>query len=962
MKKYNYLISCFFFITLSISILHAQSSLQSLPLISSYTSEEYEGGMQNWTFGISNEGIVYVGNNAGLLEYDGQEWRISPVANGTKIRSLAMDNNGKIYVGAQGEIGYYQRNKDGFLQYISLVKLLPSQFPIDETWSVFKIDSAVYYCTFRHVFKYESEQITIIDPAQPIGFSFNINNVIYVHIPEKGLCQLQNNEFKLISGGEFFANYSVRSILAVNKDQLLIATHSNGIFLYNQGVVKPWNLSLNQELQKSLINYTLQMRNGNIAIGSQNGGIYITTGNGNLLQKINEKSGLADQTVNHLYEDEIGNLWASLHEGISYIEIGSPFGSLGSNLGIAGSGYAAISKGNQIYVGTNNYVYQWSSRNYWRDFTPIPGTEGQSYALQVFNNQVLLSHHNGAFNISDDDLEKIAAVDGTWMCLQPQQNPNKLIAGHYTGLFLLEWQNNKWNMVKKYDEFNESCRVLVQDDNNNLWMSHGYKGVYRIHFNDDLEEIEHVDYFNKEDGFPSNFLINVFDINGELVFAAETGIYYFDSTKEKFLLHPTLNNYFSTDTHIREMETDALGNIYFIANEEAGVLKRNPMGSYEKDNAAFFQIMPYLNDALEKIQVVNNKNVLFSAKEGFITYDPTRPYNLSVPKKPLIRFLQTIGDSTQLVSGSVAHLPADTTFTFDHDNNSIRLSYASPVFGANNKANYRYQLENFDKNWSEWIPVANKEYTNLREGNYTFKVQTRNVYGKISDTAELRIKILPPWYRSRLAYVVYFLFIGGGLFFLISYMERRHSREKRQLELDQQKALAKKDIKLDQLSRETQEEIARLRNEKLSAELEHKNKELGNAAVHLISKNEFINHLKISLNALSKKSNNQSLKKDFGKLVNDIEKNIAADDAWEQFQIHFDKVHGNFSERLKNYYPDITPQEMKLAAYLRMNLSSKEIAQLLNISVRGVEIARYRLRKKLQLERSDNLSEFILKF
>ena len=942
---------------------HGQASLHSLPLISSYSSEEYQAGMQNWTFGVSKDGILYIGNNAGLLEYDGQEWRTSPVANGTKVRSLTIDSDGKIYVGAQGEFGYYERNNDGYLQYNSLSKLLPPQFPIDETWSVFKIDSAVYYCTFRHVLKYENKTIEVIDPGQPIGFAFNLNNLIYVHVPEKGLCQLQNNnQFQLIPGGEFFANMSVRSMLPVNKNQFLVATHTRGMYLYEPGNITPWNSGVNDNLKTSLVNYSLRLSNGEIAIGTQNEGIFITTSDGALVQVISENSGLADQTVNHLYEDEIGNLWASLHDGISYIEIGSPFGSLGSNLGISGSGYAAVNYEGNIYIGTNNHVYEWRSKDYWQDFTAIPGTEGQSYALQVFNNEVLLSHHNGIFSFDENKFKKIASVDGTWMCVQPQKHPDKLIAGHYTGLFLLTWTKGGWKMEKKYDGFNESCRVLAEDKDNNLWMSHGYKGVYRIQFSDNLQTINQIDYYNQEHGFPSNFLINVFEINGELIFAAETGIYHFDPVAETFKLHPTLNNFFSAGTHIREMETDAMGNIYFIANQEAGVLNKTSLGSYEKDSSAFYQIIPYLNDALEKIQVIDNNTVLFSAKQGFITYNPTRKYTLSEPGKPLIRYLQVIGDSTKLINASVAHITKDTTFTFSYRDNSIRVSYASPVFGAGNRAMYRYQLENFDKNWSDWIPVTNKEYTNLREGEYTFKVQARNIYGKISKISTLSLQVLPPWYRSQLAYVAYFLSAGGGLFFLVSFMERKHKKEKKQLEMDQQKALAKKDIKLDQLSRESQEEITRLRNEKLRVEVEHKNKELGNAAMHLISKNEFINHLKISLNALSKKSNNQSLKKDFSKLVTEIEKNIEADNDWEQFQIHFDRVHGNFSKRLKIEYPDITPQEMKLAAYLRMNLSSKEIAQLLNISVRGVEIARYRLRKKLQLDRQDNLSEFILKF
>jgi DNA-binding CsgD family transcriptional regulator len=104
------------------------------------------------------------------------------------------------------------------------------------------------------------------------------------------------------------------------------------------------------------------------------------------------------------------------------------------------------------------------------------------------------------------------------------------------------------------------------------------------------------------------------------------------------------------------------------------------------------------------------------------------------------------------------------------------------------------------------------------------------------------------------------------------------------------------------------------------------------------------------------------VKNEIQKVIKNIEKNIAGDQDWEQFEIHFDQVHGDFMSRFKKEYSSLSPQEIKLSAYLRMNLSTKEIAYLMNISVRGVEIARYRLRKKLNLERSENLQEYILKF
>ncbi len=938
------------------------SGVNSVPLITTFTSEEYNAGIQNWTMVQHPNGMIYLGNNMGLLEFDGNHWRQAPVANGTKIRSLKIGQDDRIYAGAQDEFGYFQYTAQGELQYVSVSSLLEKKYPVDETWNVFLLNDGVYYCTFRYIFRYFEGKIEVIDPGELIGFSFLINNRIYFQIPGKGIYQLENDRtFSKLENSDFFADKSVRGLIPLSSERLLVITHNQGIYIHSRNKNEIWATGTDNFFRASLVNTAIQLGSGNFAIGTQNEGLLILDPAGNLLYKIGETSGL-DRSVNHLYEDKQGNLWASLHNGVSLVELGLPFGRISDNVGISGSGYAAALYNDQVYIGTNNNVYRWQRNNPWQNFKLVENSQGQSYSLQVFQNELLLSHHNGTFSLIKDGFGKIADVDGTWMFVRPEKHPDKLIGGYYNGLFLLTRENDQWKFSHRFGEFSESCRVLVEDADQNIWMSHGYKGVYRIRFSPDLKIIEDVHYFNEKDGFPSNFLINVFKINGEILFAAERGIYVFQAASNRFILHPQLNEHFEPSTHIREMEMDNRGNIYYIANDEAGYLKKDAYGGYTKVQAVFNKIMPYMNDALENITVIDHRTVLFSAKNGFISFDPTRHFELPDAPRVLIRSLSITSDSAIQVSESLVSQPSDSSYVFSFRNNSLKINFSSPFYGMPNRTSYRILLENFDRDWSGWSTATTKEYTNLPEGDYVFKVQSRNIYGQLSVPSAFTFTIRPPWFRSRLAYALYILLSAGFLLGLVIVLERKHSREKFRLEHEQKLALEKREIQYEALSIQSTEEITRLRNEKLQAELEHKNQELGSAAMQIISKNEFIGHLKQSLNGLSKRSNNQSLKKDFSRIIDEIEKNIASNQDWEQFEIHFDKVHGNFSERLKQDFPDLTPQEMKLAAYLRMNLSTKEIAQMLNISVRGVEIARYRLRKKLNLERKDNLSEFILKY
>jgi DNA-binding CsgD family transcriptional regulator len=190
------------------------------------------------------------------------------------------------------------------------------------------------------------------------------------------------------------------------------------------------------------------------------------------------------------------------------------------------------------------------------------------------------------------------------------------------------------------------------------------------------------------------------------------------------------------------------------------------------------------------------------------------------------------------------------------------------------------------------------------------------------------------------------------------WLDSKHKIDKKKMAVHQKREIQQKDRELVNVTKESEEKITKLRNEKLSAEVEFKNKELATSTMHLLNKNEVMLDIKAKLEAISKKGSPKP--DEIKRIIKNINKNISEDKDWDQFTIHFDQVHGDFLKKLKTLYPELTPQETKLAAYLRMNLTSKDVAQLLNISVRGVEISRYRLRKKLQLERETNLVTFLM--
>jgi DNA-binding CsgD family transcriptional regulator len=936
--------------------------IKGIPFVRNFKTEEFKGGIQTWQITQTQNDLIYFANNHGLLEFDGNAFNIYPIKAGTKVRALHPTPD-KIFVGCQREFGYFASEKNGNLKYCSLSdSLLPNERNFEDVWRIFEMDNAIYFISFRKIFKYENNSLEIIKPELPLESSFFVNNQIITKEAGKGLSILKNKEFQLLDGSDFFKDISVAAILPyLQKDKLLILTYNSGIYIYDLNSSTVSSFKVNELIISSIINNAILLNNGNIAIGTQNNGLIIMDRNGNLVLQISKDSGLSDRTVHSLFNDISGNMWLGLNNGLGMVQLSSPFSLLDEKVGIQGSGYAAHFNDGKLYLGTNNGLFvSESNTDNWKKFKILPRTSGQVYSIHSYNEQILVGHHNGTFLIKDSGpAELISQELGAWTFKPVPGKNNYIIGGNYYGLNLFKWENNKWKFHQKIEGFDESSRVIEFDSDNKLWMTHGYKGVFNLDLDIERGKINKVQYYNQNDGFPSDILIDVSKIGNKLLFPAEFGVYKFAGNRNMFEKEETLSSYFLPDEHIIKLSEDILGKIYFVSDKRIGVLKPTGKDNYEIFTDQFHRIFGQLNDDLGNIHVIDPQNILFGAKEGFILYNPDNE-NL---KKDFKTYLRKV-TFTSIKSDSILYLGTwggnadNKNVSLPYSLNSLRFNFAAAFYENFDQTQYQFFLENFDQDWSEWNFKTEKEYTNLPEGDYIFHVRAKNIYNTMSNTSSYRFTIEPPFYRSPIAYFFYiFLGIGSlGLFY--GYLNKSFLKEKKKIISDQNKVLNQKEVEIKEITEQSAKEIFQLKNEKLLAEVELMNKELTSSTLHLINKNEFLNSLKSSLQTLIKEKNIDGV----NRIIKQIDQNISSDEDWKQFETHFNAVYNEFTTRLLDQYQNLTPQEIKLCAFLRLNLNTKEIAHLLNISVRGVEICRYRLRKKLDLDRNVNLTDFILKY
>jgi ligand-binding sensor domain-containing protein/DNA-binding CsgD family transcriptional regulator len=959
--KYIFLTIAFFLNAFSHS--HAQPSNIGIPPITNYSKKLYNAGTQNWDIAQHPNGLLYFANNGGLLEFDGVHWKCYGVSNQTNIRSVAIDKDEKIYVGAQGEFGYFYGDEKGDLIYQSLTPLIKeSDKNIADVWGIDILGDKIFIRTRNKILLYHKNSIQAIYSTSKISYSTIINNEYYINSSDNGILKYSKESFNPITASKKFNQKEISGIFQFDTNTLLIATINSGLFLLKDKEIMPWEINDNNVLSESSIYSSTQVNENTFALGTSTKGVFIINKKGQIINHIKRNSGLQNNNILSIFSDEYSNLWLGLNNGIDYIETSSPFSYIQPNSSLQGTGYAIQIHDNKIYFGTSNGVYSKDWKAYYnpiktQPFKFIPNTGGQVWDLLTFKDDLLLNHHNGTFVIKNNSAIQISDEEGSWLQIAIKDQENLLLSGYYSGLATLEW-NNDWKVKSEFfEDWQESSRIMAQDEQGNLWVSHPYKGAFKVNFNEDYTEILKIKQYNSSSGFPSDLLIYVFKIGEEVIFGTDRGVYSYNSETDRFAPNEKWNQLLGERTWVKRLIESPSGDIWFVTEDNVGVLEVTDGGIYKQiKSRSFPQIKNKLVGGFERIYPYDNENVFFAYENGFIHFNPQQiakdtSFNVHIRQVRLENSLTSIFGGTSVK----IDLPV-----IDYKENALRFSYAASYYSNIEGNQYQYYLEGFDEKWSEWGNHTEKEYTNLNYGTYTFHVKAQNINGHESPVEHFTFKIAPPWYATKVAYSAYTLLFGVFLLLLILIPRKQFEQEKAALQSKQEKNLKETEQKHLLTEQKRKQQISQLEKEKLELKIQAQNKELATNTMHLVQKSEILQKLKEELQKIAKASTDEKIAKELKKVIRKVAADERLDEDWKQFSKHFDQVYGDFLKRLREKHPNLTTKDHKLCAYLRMNLTSKEIAPLLNISVRGVEIARYRLRKRLEIGGEVNLVELMM--
>ncbi len=784
-----------------------------------YTTHDYGAQPQNWAIVQDNQGIIYVANHGGVLQYDGISWRIIKIPNWS-VRSMAYTGNGDgvLYIGGKNECGFLAPDNKGELNYVSLVSYLQEhQKNFADVWNTHVANDRIYFETAQFLFCWnpQKKKMKVWEPGYQFNNTFTCNKEFFVHSRQVGLLQIKDDSLQLVPGGEILAGKKVffMAPLDAAAQKLLIGTRDNGFFLYDHSAVVPYPTEAQSYLEGKKLYQGIRLHNGDFALATLLGGVIIMDARGNTIQVIDKSSGLQDNNVKHVFQDREGNLWLGLENGIAKIEYGSPLSCFNELSGLMSPVFSVVKCQANLFVGTTTGLFQSTGSG---RFLPVPRISERCLGLLAINKNILAATAAGIWVIriqENNTLQlKGPLVETTSYVFRPSlRDRARVWAGTNEGLMSLILSGppgkGQWNLEHHFKNISLPIHSIVEDARGALWLGTLTEGAASVEFPTGIQ-YPVVTRFDQSHGLPSKE-VHVFMAAGHVIFATDKGIYRYDNQNRVFVPDKTFGREFADGSRsVFRMSQDSRGQVWIHSNV------RNYQAVLQPDRSFSVLATPFLRMPVEQVNAIypdpDGQIIWFAAVNGLIAYDTRVKKDYESDFPALIREIRLIDRNLSLFLGSSAASPP--VFPYDHHN--LRFRFAAPFYQDEKSITFRVFLEGYDREWSEWSGETQKDYTNLDGGKYIFRVQAKNIFGHVSREGRFVFKVLPPWFKTWWAFLLYAIAVSAFLYLLVRLRSWKLVQEKYRLEgiiEDRTKEVLGKNRQLEEQTQQLQEQSVKLK-------------------------------------------------------------------------------------------------------------------------------------------------------
>ncbi len=981
----------------------ANNEIASPTVFSLFVDNEH-----NVWVGHKEAGITVINNKTGLFKkFVGNDSKIDWAS--LTVRKIYQDKTGNIWLGTSGDgLICVNRNGDVLKHFTPLAKDNRNKIATDFVFDIVEDKKGdIWFANSGDGFyQYEKSSNKInyfVDPNDASKMNsyeksllIDKHDNIWIGTSGNGLYKYQATEntfthYSTYSTSHWISNNRISAIDIDSKGKLWIGTDGGGLNYFDEQQNNFVNIiSSNKNPQSLNTNAVYSLffdKSGTLWVGTFNGGLNVQMGELSpfVLNSISYPLNNIPSVLS-IYQDKKKNIFLGTDgDGLLFVK-------------------AKDIRKNTIEISQKKFPH--------RVITCLKEADKESIWVGTFASGLSLYQPTTGKTITYQANEydnKALSHNNVWD-IEVAPDGNLWIATLGGGMCYFNRKENVFNNYKPIKGNNNSISsfqiidVLLDQNKKYVWAASEDKGLNR--FDIAAGVFKHYQTDKKNKGLSSNKIRCLFqDKKGKIWIGTEyNGINILDPTSDKIKILTTENGLNSNE--IYSIEQDKFGVLW--VSTQKGVQSVDPetyscIDFGTDDNLRHNQYNPKASF------LINSNELYFGGTNGFSIINPIKkqiePGNQKIIFSALKLFNQdvSIGNYNDRVILEKGLNEKGTIINLDYLDRAISIEFTTNDYSKLKNTRFAYQLVGFEKNWNVLsIGVHSVFFSNLLPGNYKLKVKLVNMNNTSSEEFTLPIYVKPPFWETWWFVMICILMSVLGIIFTVVYiLNRQKAQYQYQSNLAKQEILRlrnenlENEIKVTQseqeilqlqndslkqnivyekqeqeilrlknnnlereiITKKTEEEILRLTNDNLAKELEAKQTRLAVSLLQSAHKNQFLNDLKSMLQKIDPKTDTTS--SDVKKVIRQINTEVSQEDYWEQYQFNFDEMHKDFVQKIKELHPSITVNDHRLCSFILLGLNNREIADILHITINGVEQNKYRLKKKLLIDDKSTLNEYI---
>lgn len=941
---------------------HAAIAAAQFPAISNFGPQDYDAGTQNWQTAESPAGYIFVANNIGLMLYSGASWDIVYMPNHTNVHAVIFNRaTDRIYAGAFEEFGYFKNTPPlEHSRYISVSSLLPeAERRFKDIWKIAETDDGtVAFQASDRVFLYRTTRNTVATRHfdSRVTDITAVDSALYIST-EEGIYISLADSLRRLPGSEAVSAHQVCGAYSDSTHTVVFGTRTGGLYRLADGAFAPLHIPALSEAMQGRQIFCMARSPRWIALGTIGHGMLAYDCDNARVHHLNRDNGLRNNTVLDIKIDSDQNMWAALDNGLSYVMFDSPFRTIFSDANTVGTGYASMPLADRLYIGTNQGLYHIPlPGDYTRSaFNPVEvrDVSGQIWTLTRAGDTLLCGANAGAFTVADGRATPIDGMGATWAFRPYPGRSDMMIASMYDGFAVLRLSDGRWRLHTRISGPEEGTVNFEIDADGRIWFSHWLQGVYSFRLSPDLTRAVDIEIYNAGNQLPTDDNNLVTAIDGHVYISAADGFHRRDTDTPTLHKVAWLDSLFPPSGISTRIFETPQGDLWAHRPDRLEYAARQG-DTYTLRRYHYSSAVQRLQMNLGNLSYLPGGQTVMNHDDGFYIVEPRLP-DIAAKEASIIyvRAAGTPSDSSSYLPHTVLH---DEKLTLNMGERDLTFVYSMPEYRDVNAVLFSTHIDGYDDEWTPYTPQTERTIYKLTPGEYTFRLKAYDTFTGTTRETSLRFTVPARWYETwwarailiLLAVVAVYIAIETTKRWIMRLIERRRNAERARRE------------RLQELQRLEDEKASVIRhNESLNQEIKRKSAQMADSDILIQRKSDVLKDVNERIERIiaSGKDSPELLSE-----LRDLRRSLIIHDkeeaCWDRMEENFNIIFDDLLKKLMSRYPAITRNDIRLCSYLKLNMSTKEIATLMNVSERSVESNRYRLRKKLGMAPGQSFQEF----